>query len=455
MKKIPLLKVSDIKKEILPLSNEEREISGIKVIYHPVETNGIAYLKLLFNAECLSQEEIQYASLLKTVLSFMDTNLHSYDDLSNEINRNSGGMGFALKYYSNINGNDSIIFSAGSKALYSQIEFVLNTFSEIIHGTDFSDDQRFYEIIAEIKSKLQMQIQSAGHGAAATRALAYFSKNSAFSDYTDGIGFYRFIKDIEEHYDEKKDEVREQMKKAAAKIFTKRGLFIDLTASEEGYSVVEKYLSSFVSKLSDEVYEKQSLNLVLGKKNEGFKMASQIQYVARCGNFVEKGLEYTGHLRVLKNVMSYEYLWNQVRVLGGAYGCMNAFKRQGDAYFVSYRDPNLEKTNEVYEKAAGFIANADFDYRAMTKFIIGTVSDLDTPLNPSAVGARSFAAYMQGITEEMIQKERDEVLSTDLEKLRSMSKYIEAFIEDDYFCVLGNEEKIEKNKNMFLNIETL
>ena len=184
-------------------------------------------------------------------------------------------------------------------------------------------------------------------------------------------------------------------------------------------------------------------------------MASQIQYVARCGNFVEKGLEYTGHLRVLKNVMSYEYLWNQVRVLGGAYGCMNAFKRQGDAYFVSYRDPNLEKTNEVYEKAAGFIANADFDYRAMTKFIIGTVSDLDTPLNPSAVGARSFAAYMQGITEEMIQKERDEVLSTDLEKLRSMSKYIEAFIEDDYFCVLGNEEKIEKNKNMFLNIETL
>lgn len=455
MKKIPLLKVSDIKKEILPLSNEEREISGIKVIYHPVETNGIAYLKLLFNAECLSQEEIQYASLLKTVLSFMDTNLHSYDDLSNEINRNSGGMGFALKYYSNINGNDSIIFSAGSKALYSQIEFVLNTFSEIIHGTDFSDDQRFYEIIAEIKSKLQMQIQSAGHGAAATRALAYFSKNSAFSDYTDGIGFYRFIKDIEEHYDEKKDEVREQMKKAAAKIFTKRGLFIDLTASEEGYSVVEKYLSSFVSKLSDEVYEKQTLNLVLGKKNEGFKMASQIQYVARCGNFVEKGLEYTGHLRVLKNVMSYEYLWNQVRVLGGAYGCMNAFKRQGDAYFVSYRDPNLEKTNEVYEKAAGFIANADFDYRAMTKFIIGTVSDLDTPLNPSAVGARSFAAYMQGITEEMIQKERDEVLSTDLEKLRSMSKYIEAFIEDDYFCVLGNEEKIEKNKNMFLNIETL
>ena len=455
LEKLPLLQVSDIKKEIEPFTNELRDIDETKVIYHNIETNGIAYIKLLFDSGCLSKEDISYASLLKYVLGLMDTNKHSYEDLSNEINSNCGGIGFSLKYFSNLKSNDRIVFSAGAKGLYSQMSFLFEAITEIITGTDMSDDQRLYEIIAEIKSKLQMQLQSAGHSTASTRAMAYFSNGAGFTDYTDGLGFYKFIKDIEENFEDRKNDVRTKLKNLLDKIFNKNNFFVDCTATEEGYKKLEVLVKKFKNVLSDSKYDCEQTSFILGKKNEGFKMASQVQYVARCGNFKDKGLEYSGHLKVLKNIMSYEYLWNQVRVLGGAYGCMNNFKRLGDAYFVSYRDPNLVKTNEVYENAAAFVKNAQFDERTITKFIIGAISDMDTPLTPAARGTRSFSAYLSAITEEMLQKERDEVLTTTLEDIKDMSKYIEAFMQDDYICVLGNENLIEENKDMFVNIESI
>lgn len=452
LEKIPLLKVTDIKKEVEPFSNELRTVCDTNVLYHNIETNGIFYIKLLFDAACLDKEEIKYVSLLKYIMGLMDTDKHTYDDLSNEINGNCGGIGFSLKYFSNMNGKDRIIYYAAGKGLYSQFSFLLNTVSEIINGTDMSDDQRLYEIIAEIKSKLQMQLNSSGHLAASTRVMGYFSNGSAFSDYTDGIGFYQFVKELEENFDSKKAGIRNKLKIIINKLFNKKNFFIDYTATEEGFAVLEKEIDSFIQQLGDKQHGRKHLNFVLGRRNEGFKMSSQVQYVARGGNFKTKDLEYSGHLKVLKNIMSYEYLWNNVRVLGGAYGCMNNFKRLGDAYFVSYRDPNLEKTNEVYENAADYIKNAQFDDRTVNKFIIGAISDMDTPLTPSAKGMRSFSAYISGITIQMLQTERDEVLSTTLEDIRKMSEYIDAFMEDDYICVLGNENIIEENKDMFLTI---
>lgn len=455
LEKIPLLKVSDIKKEAEPIINEEKTINNTKVLLHDIETNGIAYVKFCFGCNNLDKEEIRYAALLKYILSYMDTQEHTYDDLSNEINRNCGGIGFSVKLYTDLSKNERIMFNCSAKGLYSQMEFVFNTIDEIIHKTDMSDDQRLYEIIAEIESKLQMQIQSSGHAVASTRALAYFSNSAAFSDYTDGIGFYKFVKEIEENFDDKKEAVREKLAEVTGKIFNRNALIIDCTSTEEGYSSIEKEIESFIDKLSDKTYELKTADFVLGRRNEGFKMASQVQYVARVGNFINNNLDYTGSLHVLRNVLQYEYLWNQVRVLGGAYGCMNLFRRLGDSYFVSYRDPNLSRTNEVFENAAEFIKNADFDERTMTKFIIGAISGMDTPLTPYTRGLRSFSAYMQGLTHEMLQKERDELLATTLEDINNMSKYIEAFINDDYICVLGNEDEIEKNKDMFKNIESV
>jgi Zn-dependent M16 (insulinase) family peptidase len=191
------------------------------------------------------------------------------------------------------------------------------------------------------------------------------------------------------------------------------------------------------------------------QKNEGFMTAGQVQYVCRAGNFITKGLPYTGALRVLKVMMGYEYLWTQIRVLGGAYGCMCNFTKTGDSFFVSYRDPNLERTVEVFEQAAEFIRTYQSDERSITQFVISAIGDLDIPMTPSTKGAYSLTGYMSGLSFEQVQKERNELLNADLKTIRELYRYVEAFIAYECLCVVGSEEKIKENKAMFMEIMPL
>lgn len=183
--------------------------------------------------------------------------------------------------------------------------------------------------------------------------------------------------------------------------------------------------------------------------------ASQVQYVARAGNFRSHGFEYHGALRILKVIMEYDYLWINVRVKGGAYGCMNGYMRNGDTYFVSYRDPNLEKTNEIYDQIPAYIETFDADDRDMTKYIIGTVSDMDTPMNPNTKGDRSMAAYLQGITIEQLQRERDQVLDATVEDIRGLKDMIASVLAEDNLCVIGNEDRVKEQEAMFMEVKHL
>ena len=158
---------------------------------------------------------------------------------------------------------------------------------------------------------------------------------------------------------------------------------------------------------------------------------------------------------MLKVIMGYDYLWNQVRVKGGAYGCMSGFSKNGDSYFVSYRDPNLAKTLETYENAVEYLRNFSGDDRNLTQYLIGAIGDLDTPLSPQSKGLRSLSAYMTKQTEEDFQKEREELLSADQEIIRGLAKYVESFLEDDCICVVGAAAKVKENQELFLSVENL
>ena len=162
---------------------------------------------------------------------------------------------------------------------------------------------------------------------------------------------------------------------------------------EGGLKGLSEEIEKFVPDLITSELREEGFTLKAEKKNEGFMTAGQVQYVCRAGNFADKGLPYTGALKVLKVMMGYDYLWNQVRVKGGAYGCMCGFYKNGDGYFVSYRDPNLQKTIEVYENAAQYIKNAKLDERMLTQFIIGAISELDTPMTMQKNCLRQVSMY--------------------------------------------------------------
>ena len=170
---------------------------------------------------------------------------------------------------------------------------------------------------------------------------------------------------------------------------------------------------------------------------------------------MRKGLEYTGALEILKVILSYDYLWINLRVKGGAYGCMSGFKRNGQSFLVSYRDPHLKRTLEVYEGVPDYIRNFQADEREMTKYIIGTISNKDVPRTPQMQGNISKGAYFCHVTEDMIQKERDQILGAGTKDIQALAGIVEAVLSDGQICVVGSETAIDKASDVFMEVKPL
>ena len=454
---IPVLKKEDIKKEAAKLFNEEKKIGNALSLYHDVFTNGISYFRLMFSASQLPTEYLTYLGLFKNVLGLIDTKQYSYSQLFDEIHIETGGMVPVVNLYTDSTdlSKCNVYFEWKVKTLESKLQEAYDLSKEVLLHSVFEDEKRLYEIIAELKSRMQSDMTSSGHQVAMGRAASYFSKPAAISNEMNGIPLYRLVCDIEKNFEEKKGELKEKLQDICKYLFRPENLMFDFTGSREAYEKFSDIMSDFASRLYTGQITGNGFVVVPEKKNEAFMTAGQVQYVAKAGNFLKKALPYTGALRMLKVIMGYDYLWNQVRVKGGAYGCMSGFSKNGDSYFVSYRDPNLVKTLDVYSKAVDYLKNFTGDERTMTQYLIGAISDLDTPLTPQSKGLRSLSAYMTKQTEEDFQRERDELLSANEESIRGLAKYVESFLEDDCICVVGAAAKVKECKELFGSVENL
>ena len=454
---IPLLKREDMKKKATPYINEERKAAGTTLLVHDIFTNGIAYIKLLFDLKQVPAELFPYAGILKSVLMGVNTEHYSYGELFNEVNCKTGGIDVQVGTYGNAEDLSKFLatLEIKTKVFYENRDEALDLIREILLTSDFTDDKRLKEIIAECRSRMQASMTGSGHTVAALRALSYFSPTADCAQQLSGMVQCRLLEDLDSNFEEKKETLKKNLNALIHYIFRPENLLIDYTGTEEGLTGIEERIADFRNVLFTDEVTGTPYVPELSKKNEAFMTAGQVQYVCRAGNFLKKGLPYTGALKVLKVMMGYEYLWTQVRVKGGAYGCMCTFSRSGDSYFVSYRDPNLKKTIETYQEAADYVKNYEADERTVTQFIIGAISELDTPMTPKSRGNYSLAGYLTGLTMDKIQQERDELLATTAETLKGLSSYIEAFMEDDCLCVVGNGEKIKEEKKLFLSVDQL
>ena len=457
LEKIPLLEREDIGKEAMPFQNEEKMIEGVTLVHHDLFTNGIGYVSLLFKANAIPEELIPYLGLLKAVLGKVDTEHYNYGEFSTELNLHTGGISCEVHAHDSLReaGTYLPVFSVRSKALYEELGVAFTMIREMLLTSKMASPKRLAEIVAEGKSRLQMVFQTSGHSMAALRAMSYYSESSCFSDKTGGVDFYHFLEELDGSMEEKWEVVAEKLNQLTHCLFRPENLIVSYTAEGKSLELLETQLKELIAQLYTEPCEKAAWKLDLVKRNEGLQTSSKIQYVARSGNFAEAGLPYTGALKVLRTIMSYDYLWNNVRVKGGAYGCMNNYTRNGQGYMVSYRDPNLEKTNQIFEDSVAYTEHFEVSDRDMTKYIIGTISSMDTPLNPNAKGARSMGAWLSGMSFEQVQKERDEVLACGCREIQALAPYLKAMLAQDYLCVIGNEEKIAENRDMFGTIENL
>lgn len=457
LQKIPLLKREDMKKEAAKTVNDLRSIEGTPFLYHDIFSNGIAYVRLIFKMSALSEEQLPYAALLKDIIGLMDTEHYSYADLFNEMHIETGGMTTVTNVYGSNKDDEkyTATFEVKTKVLEDNMPKAFALMKEMMLHSDFSDKKRLKELLAENKSRMQAQMTDAAHVTAIYRALSGVSVTAALNEMLTGITYYRLLERLDKHFEEESDAVIEKLKEVSRLLFRADNLMVDLTGSKKAAEEIFSYVTAIKKDLYCVSVKEGGFTPVLRKVKEGYKTPGQVLFVCRAGNFKKKGIPYTGTLRALNVMMGYDYLWNQVRVKGGAYGCMCRFGRSGDCYFVSYRDPNLSKTISVYEQATDYIASYEADERTLTQFIIGAISEMDTPMNAASKGLFSLTAYMADLTDEDLQKERDELLATSAEDLRRTAEQVRAFMADDCLCAVGNAEKISGEKELFDKVENL
>lgn len=457
LEKIPLLKISDIKREARAYKYAENEISGTKVITHDIFTNGIGYISLYFDLKNLPISYYPYVGLLTNILGYMNTENYSYTDFTNKVNINTGGISVVASVISDYKDYKkyTTVAKVKAKVLYENMPEAFDLMRELITKTDFSDDERMLELLNMIKSRMQPSILSAGHSTAFKRAMSYISEQDACKEKLGGLDFYRLVCKLIDNYEDKKNELAEILNTIVKVAFRRENLIADYIGDSKTNDKAIELIDEFGDKLITDDVKMSAEKFELRKLNEGLKTSGQVQYVARVGNFRDAGLEPTGALMVLKVIMGYDYLWNNIRVKGGAYGCMSGFSHDGVGYFVSYRDPNLKETIDIYEKAADYIENFSCSDRDMTKFIIGTMADIDAPLTPYDEGIASFGAYFSHKTNADKQKNRDEILNCNVETVRGLAQYIREIMKAEALCVVGAEDKINENKELFMNIGDL
>ena len=457
LRKLPMLTRADMKKNAMPFSNIEDELLDVKVVRHDIESNGIDYISFLFDAGDFAQSELGYLGFFTNALGLVSTEKYSYTDLANATNIYTGGISTGTASHPDIKDRNNFVFKfeVKLKVLEKNLDKALELMEQMLLSSDFTDTKRLGELVAQIKARLQANLSSSGHLVAAMRSMSSFSRYALYQDELKGIAFYRSICRIEKELSKSPKSVSDKLAAIAKKLFARNRMLISFTGNNEAYGNAKPSLEKVMTGFNKMSAVGNQAEVHFNTAKEAFIDASQIQYVAKTGDFICEGYEYTGALRLLRIILSYDYLWINVRVKGGAYGCMNTFLRSGESYFVSYRDPNLSDTRDVYDRIPEYIKSFSPDERDMTKYIIGTFSALDTPMNPEAKGSRSLSAYLEGITYEQIQKERNEILNAQPEDIRRLADLVEAVLKKDSICVIGNENMIKESAGLFENVEKL
>ena len=453
---IPLLELQDLEKKSEKLALEERAADSVPVLFHRQFTNKIAYLMVYFDVRQVPQHDLPWLYLLADMLGKMSTANHDYGDLANEINIHTGGMVYDVWAYADKERDDQFQpkFRIRTKALLQHLPQTLRLLGEVSGRTLFSDHKRIKEIINQSKANWDTSLFRRGQQIVASRVLAYFSPAAQFNE-TGVLSYYQFLGNLEKKLSQSLDGVAEKLAEVARLVFNREHLLISLTCEEDDYKQFERHVSTFTDALGTADLPIRDYSFSARQRNEGLMTSGKVQYVAKGANFRKLGYDYHGSMKVLETILRYDYLWNRVRVQGGAYGGFAQFERAGNMVFGSYRDPNLAETIKVYDETAQYLSNFAVSQREMTKYIIGTMSQLDAPMTPQMKGERAAMQYIRGISQADIQRERDEILTTKQETIQQLAPLVDEAMKQNYLCVLGSEEKIKAHKEVFGQLVSL
>lgn len=449
---IPMLELSDIGKTGEWHGAIEKEEEGVKIIHCNEFTNGIIYTSLFFDATVIDKEDIPYIRLLSELLGKLPTRKYTYGDLDNTLNRETGGFNTTLTGFMKDRSDDQLQpkFEVSAKILHNNSPALFDLIEEILLHSKFDDHVRMKELLSRHQSQLDLRMKQNGMNVALTRLYSYHSNQGMFAELRGGLEYYRFLNDLTAKFDQQKNEVTLKLQELVNKLFNRTHLTVGFTCTADDYTkMVVPALNHFTAILPVAANKPQQWIFEPLAKNEGIMTPSKVQFVLQGANFKKLGYEWNGKIRVLDQLLSTDYLQTKIRVIGGAYGGFSRFDPSGNAYFASYRDPNLKETLDNYAGIDAYLDSLSLDSTAMTRFIIGTISRIDRPKTPSEKGDEAFYNHFTRVSSEMVQNERTEILNTTPNDLKQLSKMVKDILDQKTWCVYGNDEKIKETESLF------
>ena len=456
--KIPTLSIDDIQKKATqyPLTVEEGNDTPTFLHYEDF-TAGISYAKYFFDMRGIKTEEIPVAAFVTELLGEISTKHFADEDLNTEMDFYTGGISTnAFIMTEDVAKNVYYpFFTVSGKALSQYLPKLIELVEEIVFRSNLEDYDKIKELLLNTKANLEMHMNYASHTIAVRRLESYYSEGSKYAQALEGIDYYDYISDLVKHYDERKESFSQQLIAVLRQILNIHGVTATFVGSKEDFEQFKTLSQSFFQHLSQEVVTPQPFTTPVEVLNEGFKTAQEIQYVAKGYNQTLIGVPFEGSNAFLQTILGLDYLWNTVRVKGGAYGGMSVIGGKGEVAAVSYRDPNLVETLKTYDGQVQYLENYNPSKEEFEKNLIGTFSSIDRPLSANQKGNIAFTRYFTHVTNELVQKTRDEVLNVTPEKVRSFAPTMKKVLDQNAFVVVGNDVKIEQNKEIFKTIRSL
>lgn len=461
LKTVPCLSLNDIPRKPISVPTEVGDLNGVKILQHDLFTNDVLYAEVVFNMSSLKQELLPLVPLFCQSLLEMGTKDMDFVQLNQLIGRKTGGIS-VYPLTSSVRGKEdpcSHIIVRG-KAMSGCTEDLFDLVNRILQDVQFTDQKRFKQFVSQSKARLEARIRGSGHGIAAARMDAKLNVAGWVGEQMGGASYLEFLKDLGKKVDEDWDGVSSSLEEIRRTLISRNGCLINLTADGKNLTNSAKFVSKFLDLLpSTSPVESATWNARLPLTNEAIIIPTQVNYVGKAANIYDTGYELNGSAYVISKYISNTWLWDRVRVSGGAYGGFCDFDTHSGVFsFLSYRDPNLLKTLDVYDATGDFLRDLEMDNDTLTKAIIGTIGDVDSYQLPDAKGYSSLLRYLVGITEEERQKRREEILSTSLTNFKEFADAIDAVKNKGVVVAVASPEDVEaanKERSDFLEVKNV
>ncbi|MBE6022305.1 MAG: hypothetical protein E7231_03605 [Cellulosilyticum sp.] len=452
---LPQLTLKDMPEKLESFKMKEVSKENCSILFHEEETKDIIYLHYLWDVSHMPPSSYQDMGLLAHVFSYIGTKKRGYDEIENTINTLSGGFHTALHAYTaHTDGKLLPTFKTSCKVLAHHLGAFMKLMKELFSETIFEEKEKLKELIGHIVYEMERSFTGAPEYRATQRIYTYLCEQGVYEDQVSGMAFYEYIKEIYTHYDREYEALKIRLMQVMQDIFNKNCLKIVVTAPIALENMVLDQLEALIKSLPVKEKPKSMqvpLDCYMG--NEGFFNGQEGQAVAQGIDFKRKGLVYKGQYEVVANVLENTYLWDRIRLQGGAYGCDVMLSKEGYLVICSYCDPHLQTTLQTYGQIGHYLKNIKLSSKTIERAIISTLGGMIAPCSMEQKSERACTYFITGMKQEDRQLIYDQIKQTTLKDFHDMSKVFQHLAQEGVVCVLGNKEKLKVCKSQFKLID--